>query len=486
MRIGSDATALGLATAKVTFHVETVPNHPEFHVHADLSLSRFPLAPVTYVPKRGDGPPLATVWLYAPQGFLRQQEPHTLLSAPAVQYFTRGGGAQWRWKPGLAHALAVLTHLKFPTPTEVFAHPSLAAERGAIRAFVLYSEGTKSRPDEQDDESSSAAGRKPTSVRHAAKSGFVPGDHLEVHNQLGEELGLLGIVPVPSKARVRTKTNHLLKLRLEEDTTYILELWTSSVTTRDALLATLEHHHGLTRTDDGHQKGVMSFAGNVKLKVLLRDGATLATGIEHSRCERDDALSRRYVDTVVEYLGHATQTVASILELEDDAYFARVKRIDPKRALKQGFARSGRRLQCLRPAQEVTEPSSRPERSSERRVAPYPGTRFSVSTIHRCAAAIDDALRQLGRLGSYEVPAGLPELEQIGVWLHHGEHTSVPIVIRLDPAGRAIAHLVLANGEGVASVPYEDCPGPSPKGKGGSVGRRRRRSLPPSSPTSWG
>jgi hypothetical protein len=48
-----------------------VPGHPVPSIHADASISRFPLRPVTYVPSRGDGPPGATIWLHAPDGFLR-------------------------------------------------------------------------------------------------------------------------------------------------------------------------------------------------------------------------------------------------------------------------------------------------------------------------------------------------------------------------------------------------------------------------------
>jgi hypothetical protein len=82
-KLENPATGDALVTAKITFHVETVPNHPVPHIHADLSISRFPLMPVTYVPARGDGPPRATIWLHAPEGFLREREPHTLLAAPA-------------------------------------------------------------------------------------------------------------------------------------------------------------------------------------------------------------------------------------------------------------------------------------------------------------------------------------------------------------------------------------------------------------------
>ena len=151
-KLENPKTGDALVTAKITFHVETVPNHPVPHIHADLSISRFPLMPVTYVPARGDGPASATVWLHAPEGFLREHEPHTLLAAPARHVWAREHHArQWQWKPGLATALSRLTHLPFPAPDKVFAHPSAAADEGKIRAYVLYSEGSKSLAGDIDD-----------------------------------------------------------------------------------------------------------------------------------------------------------------------------------------------------------------------------------------------------------------------------------------------------------------------------------------------
>ena len=124
-----------LVTAKITFHVETVPGHPIPGIHADASISRFPLRPVTYVPSRGDGPPGATIWLHAPDGFLRPAEPHTLLASPVKKAYSREAGkTQWQWSPGLARVLARLTHLPFPDPEKVFTGPAAAAEEGAIRA----------------------------------------------------------------------------------------------------------------------------------------------------------------------------------------------------------------------------------------------------------------------------------------------------------------------------------------------------------------
>jgi hypothetical protein len=83
-----------------------------------------------------------------------------------------------------------------------------------------------------------------------------------------------------------------------------------------------------------------------------------------------------------------------------------------------GFARTNRRLQCLQPAKEFVPPT-KPPTGRRKPPEPYPGTRFGDGTILRASAAINDALRQLWHLGAYETPDSLPDLEQIGIWLHH-------------------------------------------------------------------
>ena len=191
-----------LVTAKITFHVETVPGHPVPAIHADASISRFPLRPVTYVPSRGDGPPGATIWLHAPDGFLRAAEPHTLLASPVTKAYSREAGKpQWQWKPGLARVLARLTHLPFPNPEKVFTSPSTAAEEGRIRAHILYSEGTKSLAGDIDDldqilalDDAEQPGKART-LTHAANTGLTPRDHIQVHEQLAALLSPFGLRP---------------------------------------------------------------------------------------------------------------------------------------------------------------------------------------------------------------------------------------------------------------------------------------------------
>jgi hypothetical protein len=97
---------------------------------------------------------------------------------------------------------------------------------------------------------------------------------------------------------------------------------------------------------------------------------------------------------------------------------------------------------------------------------PYPGTRFGAGTILRASATINDALRQLGHLGVYETPDSIPDLEQIGIWLHHDGPTCIPLVIRLGAEGRAAAYLASDKGTAIPAIPYEDLPEALANGKG--------------------
>jgi hypothetical protein len=72
-----------------------------------------------------------------------------------------------------------LTYLPFPAPDKVFARPAAAAEEGAIRAYILYAEGTKSQAADIDDPGDTPDdARRARSLVHAANTGFVPGDHI--------------------------------------------------------------------------------------------------------------------------------------------------------------------------------------------------------------------------------------------------------------------------------------------------------------------
>jgi len=463
-----------LVTAKITFHVETVPGHPVPGIHADASISRFPLRPVTYVPSRGDGPPGATIWLHAPEGFLRPAEPHTLLASPVKKAYSREAGKpQWQWSPGLARVLARLTHLPFPNPEKVFTGPAAAAEEGAIRSYILYSEGTKSLAGDIDDldqilalDDAEQAGKART-LTHAANTGLMPRDHVEAHRQLAALLAPLGLCEHPPLEGVRAEGRQRPRPAVPANREYTLELWTQSDLTREAVLAALEHHHGLAPHPDPADPSRIDFTGDITLHVVLGNAGPLGSGIERPEGNRQPAatLVAQHAKRVAERLARSEGRSAAILELGDAAHFARSHKIDPKPALKKGFARTNRRLQCLQPAKEFTAPA-RPPTGKKKAPEPYPGTRFGAGTILRASAAINDALRQLGHLGVYETPDSLPDLEQIGIWLHHDGPACIPLVIRLGTEGAATAYLAPDKGTAVPPVPYEDLPEALANGKG--------------------
>jgi len=202
--------------------------------------------------------------------------------------------------------------------------------------------------------------------------------------------------------------------------------------------------------------------------VILKDAGALGAGLDRPEGDNQPASTRlgAYANHVARSIGQSPEPRAAILELEDDRYFLRARKIDPKPALKKAFARTDRRLQCLRPAKAFTPPAAPPANGKKPPPAPYPGTQFAKGTIHRASAAINDALRQLGRLGTYETPANLPDLEQIGVWLHHAGSTCVPIVIRLRPEGAATAYLASADGTANPPLAYRDLAKALADGKG--------------------
>lgn len=452
-----------LATVKITFHVETQPGDPRPHIHADLTTSRFPLMPVSYVPARGDGPASATIWLHAPEGFLRPTEPHTLLAATATQAPVKGGGRRWQWSPGLARTLARFTHLAFPDPEKVFAHPASNWTEGGIRALILYSEGTKSTTADADDPTD-AGTTKARSLLHAANTGLVPDDHIEVHRQLAARFADLGITAHPGCDRVGPKTVRTVRTPNNPEAVYDLELRTSSNTTRDAVLAALTAHMNLERRDGAD---AIAFTGETNIRLHLSEAGSLAGPVPRQNDERqtDAVLLGRHANRVTDQLGPAPQPRATILELEGADYFSRTRQVDPKTALKKGFARSGRRLQCLTPATEFKEPKSWPENSTRKKPAPYPGTNFASGTIHRAAAAVNDALRQLGRVSAYQVPGNLPELEHIAIAVHKTPGASVPILIRMQPGQHPVAHLA-GRDEAALAVGYSDLPEALATGKG--------------------
>jgi pPIWI_RE module N-terminal domain len=176
-RIDDEDAGPGLWTPKIDFHVETVPGYGRPRVHADLTVTRFPLLPVTYVPRRGSRAAAVTLWLRARDGFLRGVEQPTLLGARASRRFVNGE-RRWAWDAGLSRALGRLTHHRYPDPQDVLAAPE-AYTAAPISAYVVYSGGTRLAPPSHEDHDEDGEAPKVRSVQHAARSGFQPVDHLD-------------------------------------------------------------------------------------------------------------------------------------------------------------------------------------------------------------------------------------------------------------------------------------------------------------------
>lgn len=456
----------GLATTKINFHVQTVPNHPLPHIHADLSTSRAPVQPVTYVPARGDGPPAATVLLHAPDGF-SGDAPASLLAAVAEHRWTRDGGKVWQWKPGLARALSRLTHLPFPPADHVFTNPAGASMNKDLQAFVLYSEGSRSEAEEDENSDDGLAEETPKakSLRHAAKTGLTPADHMEVFEQLAPALEKVGVVPVKPARRVGKKGQRLLKGVDRTGHQYTLELRLETELTRQALLVALEQELGLKPEVLPENPHAIRYTGAIDLTVAFAEAGTLGAGIERVDKQAPSATRGLYASKLQRDLGRSDHPVATILELRGASFFSKARLIDPKPALKKAFARTNRRLQCLRPA-TAFKPPAKPRKDPKKTPTPYPGTDLSRGSVHRAKAAVLDALRQLGRIPTFEAPAGLPPLEQIGIDLLHDGATCIPVVVRIPPHGEPVAHLAAPDGQSLPPIPYRDLPEAISTGKG--------------------
>lgn len=496
-----DRNGDGFVTAKVQFHIQTVPNRPDLHIRGDLSTSRFPAMPVSYVPARGGTAATATVWLHAPTGFLRRHEPHTLLAASAIQRWNpETRSKRWEWSPGLATALARLTHLRFPDPNAVFADPAHAAGNGPIRAYVLYSEGTKSRsaddindatflddeaatdhtqPDAEIDADAATADlpRAKRSFTHVAATGLVPADHIEIDNQLAALFREHGIQRAADCVRVGSKQFRKIVPATSPDDEYTLEVWTEPGSpTRQAILTTLTDEFGLHAITDGQDPDVIRFAGDFQLRVILRTSGAITAGIERVPNEKrpQSTVVQQHANELLRQLSASPDTRCSIVELDGANYFSRAKLLDPKPALKLAFARSGRPLQCIRPARLFTPPKSWPENSRRPYPTPYPGTALDRGSIYRAKAAIADALRQHGRIGAYALPGPIPAIEQVGIWMYYiGTNTCIPIVIRLAD-GTATAYLASAH-EHATGMPYHELPKALADGKGRIKGGKSQK-----------
>src|SRR5205814_1241863 len=151
---------------------------------------------------------------------------------------------------------------------------------------------------------------------------------------------------------------------------------------------------------------------------------------------RVDATTAR-LDEIARAAPRCAQPRAAVVELRGPGFFGLTKTDDPKAVLRKGMALANRRLQCLRP---ITEYHPKPDAKRVKDV--LPGTRITIADASRASAAIHDALRQLGRVGTLAEPPGLASgCELIGIWLEHFDGADVPIIVRITTEGTATAQI---------------------------------------------
>ncbi|RBQ17261.1 hypothetical protein DP939_25280 [Spongiactinospora rosea] len=453
-RLDDPKLGAGLWAPKIDFHVETVPTHGRARVHAELSTVRFPLQPVRYVPARGGRSPSMTLWLLAGSGYLRAAEQPTLVSA-SIGRRRFDDGYRWAWNPGLAQALAHLTHHTFPDPHDVIIAPAAYINQ-PVSAYALYSTGTKlSAPNDED-----ADDKTSKSVLHAAKTGFLPIDHYDLHVSMGKILEPLGIVAVPDLQEAKTAMPRLFRPDADTQASYTLELWTESPVTRQAILAAITQGLGYNETtpttrtaDDGEVIETRAFNGPCNLTVELRHQRDMAAGIPRpAKGERQGTQAARRIKHIEQVIGRSVDRRAAIVEIRTPAYFEAINKDDPYSVLKQAFPPLNRRLQCIHPINHyVPKPDAKVVKKT------LPGTQFTLGDIHRATAAVQDALRSLGRVGVLPGPPGITgDFELIGIWLETHNGADIPIVVRITSDGTATAQL--ATGDGTEELPYADLP----------------------------
>jgi RNaseH domain of pPIWI_RE/MID domain of pPIWI_RE len=334
----------------------------------------------------------------------------------------------------------------------------------------VYSGGTTLSVLEDEDADQDDGSPKAKTRLHPARSGFLPVDHLELHEQLLPLLESLGIVQLPELKRCRTRRAAQVRPCEVADQRYVVELWTQSDTTQQAVIDTLTRKLGFAKSAPGADSGVLELTGPSALTLIFREAGGMAAGIPRpsrdgtatprgGTSKQEDRLAQR-VDSIVASVPRCEERRAAIVELEGPRHFARTRMDDPKPAIKKGLPLTGRVVQCIRPIREY-----RPKPDAKRPKPFLTGTPFAMADANRAASAIQDALRQLGRVGTLAPPPGLAgSCELIGIWLERAGGAMVPILVRIDAAGAATAQ-ILVDGQ-AREMPYADLPLALVEGRG--------------------
>ncbi|MEV6987017.1 DUF3962 domain-containing protein [Sphaerisporangium sp. NPDC051017] len=484
--------ASGLWTPYINFHLETTPHVPLIRVHAELHMARMAALPLAYIPRRSSKQRTVSIMMLAPEGFLHGQERPTLLKAPAVVR-GRGEDTTWSWQPGLAHALATLTRHPHPDPDKVRNNP-IPFPEDKIAAYVLHSNGITYKAPKSDADAALAqaasegkdrVGRKPATLDHPAMPGFQPIDHLEVFDRLTVRFASIGLLPSAPIPRAKTRAKALLHPPQNPGRHYILELWTSSPRTRDALLAALVHKLHLTPHHapniDLNQTTPLTYSGDFTLTVHLCDPKDLTSGIPRSE-SRDRELRRRELlkaetaraRRITEEFPRTQELRACVVEMQGAAYFSRNNQGDPKNLFKQTLPTLNRRVQCMRPV--IEKPASEDGKKGRKK---YRGTTFTSEDIERATSSILDALRQVGHIPDLPVPLGTQApFEVATVWIASAGKQVVPMLIRMRTDGVTTAQLMATPAFPVESeIPFTFLPEALVAGRGRITMAKSRAAL---------
>lgn len=452
----TDGQSNGLWTSKITCFTRNVPEYPLPRIHAELSVSRFMLDPVSYVPARGKDGASATVWLHAKEGFAGTGEKNVYLAAEALKP-RRTGFNGWEWDGHLAEVLANTTLLPFPDPTALFAEPEpFTSEDNDIQAFILYNEGTRGEVADIEEEinevpDSNGSGNRAKTATHPANAGFQPIDHAEVQEQLISIFEPYGIVPIQPKTLWKPPGRaKILRPREPEDQQYTIKVHSRSEYTRAALIDAVALGKGLTKCDTSSSPDSLVFKGDYTLTLEFQQPTDLATGIKRPTKDDEETVAdrkRKRKDEIARILSTPPGTVAaSLVEIDKPATYNSRKQIDPYDLIHIGGAIGGQVPQCLHPFKPRKPTKNRPN---------FPGSDFSVGHINRAIRAVDDALRQHGRLGRLDPPPGIDgDFELAALTVFQSQQGKIPAALRIDQDGQALVHLATSPNP----IPYIEAP----------------------------
>jgi hypothetical protein len=457
--------AVGTSTESITFHLQTVPGKPGVHLHADLTMSRFASAPVSYVPRKGRGDTNATVLLMAADGFVhRRERPMLLHSALTIPRYGESG---WAWAPGVAKILARLSRHPAPDLEQLRTDPASAAAQ-PFAAHLVHSTGMTYRSPQKPGDTTTA------SHDHPVGTGFQPRDHLEVLDQLGEQLAALGLehltpapkAPTPVRARQRPQPP-------ETPPAYTIDVWATSTRTWQAVQLAASGKLGLTPSTKTTDSNAV-YRGPIELTLQRINPGDLTAGLPRPTTPDMDTAQRRtvYQQAETERATHIAESFprseeprTCIVEMEGAAYFARLRQGDPKTLFKKTLPTVNRRVQCLRPIPDA--PANPSEKALGRRL---PGTDFTNGDIERTASALRDALRQAGHLPTLPKPRGIEDsdpFELLTIWLAPAGDRVVPILVRQSTDAAPTAQLMPSTKQRVEPLmPFVELPEALVAGRG--------------------